>query len=1264
MRIGYLKIFIFLFCINTTIVGQESVIWPYQHIDKKSGLANSSINAIYMDKQDFVWFGSWDGLARYDGSNIRQFKYDPFIKGTISNNVVRDIIEDNEAKLWVVTHLGINRYNSDNDSFKVYFDKINIPFKEYNLKACIGPDSLMWVAINGWGVGRYVKKEDKFIPVKFQYPDSIWLKSVIGIGSFNHRLFILGDNGKFICLQNNKIEYTFWVNKQNLLRQSKFLFINKKYYLAVPLEHNGLLLYNISQKRVFPYQLVFGTSKITSLSENTGSNIIWAGTESGSIFKITNNRNGFEVLSMESYMPILSQKKLKILSITDTRQNILWIGTDGDGIYKFHTIERPFSSIINGNTQQGQLSNSVVRSVCENSGKLYIGTRGGGLNIIDIKSRKNIVLNTSSGLSNNTVLSINKDHKGNIWLGVDGDGVEMIESRTNHVYHFPADFQIKYNIHFGSVNSIYIDSIDNIWLGTSGYGVIRFQTEKKAYRKYYLKNFERIDAANKVIKSNIINSIIEEKPNLLWFGARSGGLYKYNTAHKKFEEIIRTDSKPTFLGNNDVLSLFKDSENNLWIGTSEGLNCLNLNSKPYKMTWYTEYDGLPNNTIHGILSDSHGNIWLSTNNGLSLLNIKDKTFQNFDWNDGMENNEFTDGAAFKSPGSNNLYFGGIDGLDIVNPAKIDSSSYFPRLALTGFEVQNAIIIPGGKNRILKQHIDITNDIILKYNENFLNFHFTALDYWNKQRYKYAFYFENLNKDWIYINKQNSINLTNIPPGKYILKIKYVNENKSWITKSRIINITIKPPFWARIWFRAIVIILIIVTLIRFYYNRVNNIKRKNIELETLVSEKTQELYGINASLEERQEEIETQNERIVKQNDQLEKYSNDLENRVQVRTYELELAKIKAEESDQLKSSFLANMSHEIRTPLNAIVGFSNILAQNNLTVQEKQEAIKTINNNTDAILVLINDILDLSLIEANQLKLNNSLFPVNDLLNELLNYWSLCLNPNENVSVRLTDVENIKKLSLFSDKFRVNQILSNLISNAIKYTERGSIEFGCKIKDNEAIFHVRDTGIGISEENIHKLFKRFSKIEDNNKLYRGAGLGLVISKHLAELLHGKIWVESKLGKGSTFFLSVPIIEPSVNDIDIPNMSKKLQNLDWKSKSILVVEDEDSNFKYIKVMLKKTNVTLVWAQNGLEAFQKFKSFQKFDLVLMDIKMPVMDGFTALKMIREIYPFQVIIAQTAYVMVEDVNRINEAGFNDYISKPFTPEVLLKKLSKYL
>lgn len=318
-----------------SVIGQDISQWHVQHIDKKAGLSNSAITSIYMDHQDNVWFGSWDGLIRYDGSTITTYKPDPLVKGTISNNVVRDILEDKNHELWIVTHSGINRYNQNNDSFVSYFDNIDLPFQEYNLKACLGPDSSILVGINGWGIGEFSDKLKKFKALKLDNTENDWLKTVIGIGAYNGYVYILGHNGKIICLHNQNIVYSLTIDPKGFLQQNKFFVLNNTCFLAIPSENNGLNLYNLSNGKANPIQLNFGNSRVSSISLNLQKDALWVGTESGNIYTIYKEKDKFKIDAKDTYFPQLSQRKLKILSITETKQNILWIGTDGDGIYKF-----------------------------------------------------------------------------------------------------------------------------------------------------------------------------------------------------------------------------------------------------------------------------------------------------------------------------------------------------------------------------------------------------------------------------------------------------------------------------------------------------------------------------------------------------------------------------------------------------------------------------------------------------------------------------------------------------------------------------------------------------------------------------------------------------------------------------------------------------------------------------------------------------------------------------------------------------------------
>ncbi|MBA4056302.1 MAG: hypothetical protein C0490_16425, partial [Marivirga sp.] len=584
-----------LFTLLTTPVQADSTSpWPFQHVGKDAKLSNSAITSVYMDHNDYVWLGSWDGLNRYDGSSIKIYKPDPFLKGNISNNVIRDFLEDGNGDLWVVTHLGINRYNRTTNTFQPYLDSLSdIPFLEYNLRACIGPDSSVWTSIIGKGISRYSIEDDAFIPVMFQGMDDEWLKKIIDLGQFDGLQYFLGSDGQLVCTVSNKLVFSKKLHGVNAQPFHKFLRIGSAFFLAISDEANQLLLYNMSEIEKEPHKIKIGNVLASTLTENLDHSAAWLGTESGDIFKITPGDNGFITTPMNVFFPSFSKARIKILTIKETKQDIVWVGTDGDGVYKFLTRPRAFYSITEGLPESGQLSHSIIRSVYEdNTGKLYIGTRGGGLNIIHPSSGKTVILNSRNGLSNNAVLSINQDHDKNIWVGLDGEGVDMIEAGTGKVLHFPRDFENKSDLVFGSVYSICVDAFNGIWLGTSGYGIIYLKLSK-AKGKYVLKEYDQLSHPGNnrsiSIKSNIVYSIVEEKPNLLWFGTRGGGIYRYNALTKEIEAHVQASAnEENSLTNNDVLSLYIDKMDQLWIGSSGGLDRLFLQNRPYRIEHFTQ----------------------------------------------------------------------------------------------------------------------------------------------------------------------------------------------------------------------------------------------------------------------------------------------------------------------------------------------------------------------------------------------------------------------------------------------------------------------------------------------------------------------------------------------------------------------------------------------------------------------------------------------------------------------------------------------------
>ena len=463
-----------------------------------------------------------------------------------------------------------------------------------------------------------------------------------------------------------------------------------------------------------------------------------------------------------------------------------------------------------------------------------------------------------------------------------------------------------------------------------------------------------------------------------------------------------------------------------------------------------------------------------------------------------------------------------------------------------------------------------------------------------------------------------------------------------------------------------------ILIIGLYRLRIIQFKKQKTLLEKQVQRRTNEIKRTNEQLLIKQEELTKANNlleenqaEILAQKNELETHRNHLESMVQERTAELEKAKEKAEESDRLKSAFLANLSHEIRTPMNAIVGFSSLLDSPHLGAKERKKYVEMVNSNCDTLTILINDIIDISLIESNQLKIIKSPFHADSIFEELLTYYE---------SIKEKDIEFIfenrkreKQLILDNDPVRFKQILSNLISNAYKYTDKGSIRFGYVFENNDVKFYVSDTGVGIDPSNFETIFNHFHKIEQSDdKLYRGVGIGLSICRNLVQIMGGKIWIESTPGKGSTFYFTLSRQVPE-QKTDMLKKEDLEQILDLKGYTVLIAEDDTTNYILLKKLLRTTNTEIIWAKNGVEAVElteKTKDRKKL-IVLMDIKMPVMNGIEALRIIRMKYGTDIpVIAVTAYAQEQDKSEILKNNFNGYVTKPIMRPYLMRTIKEQL
>lgn len=422
------------------------------------------------------------------------------------------------------------------------------------------------------------------------------------------------------------------------------------------------------------------------------------------------------------------------------------------------------------------------------------------------------------------------------------------------------------------------------------------------------------------------------------------------------------------------------------------------------------------------------------------------------------------------------------------------------------------------------------------------------------------------------------------------------------------------------------------------------------------------IYGLYIAVKRANKKLTIEVNERIKAESLLEDHQRNLESLVKIRTMELMKSKEKAEQADQLKTAFLANMSHEIRTPMNAIIGFSKLLCMTD-SPKKHLEYTSIINDNGYVLLTLVNDIIDISMIESKQLKIKKTNFNIYSMLDELKSIFDeeKRNSKKEDIDFVIHLYNEFKGLSLFSDPVRIKQVLINLLRNALKYTEKGQIEFGVELLDNKIRFFINDSGIGIPYEDQTNIYERFRQASNNTVEHGGTGLGLTISKSLVELLDGTIWFTSKPNIGSQFYVDLPL---STNPIEEKvNLKKDIKPIDFSGINILVAEDTKSNFLYIREVLKKVNADVTWSKDGPETVEKFKTNQ-FDLVLMDVQLPTIDGYEVTRTIKKQNPNVPVIVHTAYtIQYENQDQIN-SGFDAFITKPYTEQQLLDIIAKTL
>ncbi len=1104
IRLGYLLI-ILLF-IKSVCTGQNI---EFEHITNREGLVGTSVTAIIKDSYGYMWFGFFDGLSRYDGYSYKNYINDPTNPHSLNDNYVRCFKETPDSNLIIgFQYKGFCIYNRQKDNFERFMHDdrdTNSLINNNILTIYIDRFSNIWVGTRG-GLDRFDYKNKRFIHYRI-FPQDEIISSITEDEQGNLLLYERGDK---ICSFNPS---TNQITKLDILEDIKK---NKKYFyrggilkydshgnLWVGTETSGLARFNKDKEKELEFNLENGelSSNIIYSIHEDSKGLIWIGTDGGGLYIYDYHTNHLtQFLNDPNISTSLSGNA--VYSIYESDPGTIWLGVYAAGINIYKRDKRKFLSVTSKGKAGYVLSQKSVLSLYPGeTEKIWFGTDGGGLNLFDPKNSKIEYFNTSnSPMTSNIIKCIQRDGEGNFWLGSYASGLCKVnfEKKTATTY-LP---QLNNSKEIGSENvwALKLDSDRKLWIGLLSFGVQQFDPKHNNFTNY------SIDTSSEKKAILDVNVILEDKNKDIWIGAEITGLVHYSRRENKFR-FFRHSSDPGSISDNDINTLYEDKNGILWVGTrSGGVNKL-IDREKKKFIHYSTRDGLSSDNVKSITGDIHGNIWISTTNGISLLNVKENTFVNFDEEDGLNSKEYNINCAYATA-NGYIYFGGTQGVNYFHPDSIKYNLIPPKIAFTDFKIFDKSIVPDkmydGK-KYLDSSISISSGITLSHGDNVFSIEFAALDFISPEKNKYAYRLVGFHDSWTYVNSNKRFaTFTNLDPGTYRFEVIACNNDGVWNEKGSKLYITILPPWWETLWFRFTCTILMILAITGFYYYRINNIKSRNIYLTREVEKRTKELNETNKHLQERNNEILLQRDEIVHQKNSLEHLN-------------------------KTKDKFFSIIGHDLKGPVNAFTFLTDMLYKDweNVDERTKKEYMQHIDASSKQVKNLVHSLLEWARTQAGQVKLEPVIISVEKILTE---NRDVLLEQATQKDIHI-EIDSCKEHKAFGDYNMISTIIRNILSNSIKYTYQGKkITLASKIVDDQKLqISITDQGIGMSDNILKKLFSldKGPSVKGTNK-ETGTGLGLVISQEFASLNKGMIYAESELGKGSTFYieLPLPVLEP------------------------------------------------------------------------------------------------------------------------------------------
>jgi len=1094
----------------------------FENVPFDQGLSKKSVLSILQDFKGFMWFGTVNGLYKYDGYKFVKYIHDPKNPHSLSDDNIYTLFEDRAENLWIGTNDGgLDRFDRETEQFIHYLPDSKNPFSISDKRVvsiCEDKSGALWIGTQRGGLNKLLPADrhgvqtnssPKFIHYKHNPDDTN------SISYNDDRDLLIDHSGKlwigtehgglniFNPETNNFTHYRQGPDDGHHLIDDKVTSLYE--------DKSGLIwigtwkgMNRFAPKTGLISRFGFDSSNDNSLNdacvwsicEDQSGNFWFAGDVDYGLYKYNPKSNETTHYQNDPDCPVLLSYAC-INSVYQDQSGLLWFGLWKGGLFKYNPLSEKFGYIkfkskSNPKNLSDVMENWVNAIFEDHSGILWIGTEKGELKkiipnspIVANQKFKTTKLNSKNTftLNNKSISTIKEDKFGKLWIGTLKNGMYIFNINTERFTHFNPDPKF-FNVEI--VQALHIDRLGIIWIGSGTGGIYLYNPVTRRFRNYRHKSGD----PNSLISSSI-NTIYEDKEGEVWIGT-DGGLDRLilRSGKNGNREITYINHyKPdiygsTGLNNNDVNSICEDNSGNLWIGTGDGLNKLpsigrqsetihsgSENERSPIFTHYTEKDGLPGNLVKGILKDEKGNLWIGTNNGLSKFNPKTEIFINYDVNEGLQSNMFKRGAYFKRK-NGMLCFGGINGFNTFYPDSIRANTSIPQIAITDFQLLNQSV-KEKDSPLLKYAIDENKELQLTYKDYLISFEFSALDFTNPKKNKYAYMMKGLKDNWNYIGNRHFVTFSTLPPGDYVFKVKGTNSDGIWNVKGTSVKISVSPPPWKTWWAYSLYIIALAGIVLGY------------IRYKTKAQAK-------ELAFKEKELVLSKQNER-----EQKKVYLAIEKEKETRREYTQKLLSVQEEQCKRISFELHDSVGQDLLVVKNLI----HFGKKNKINVVKDNKYYESIYSSTSRAIDEVRDI-------------SRALHPV-QLANLGLTQAikSMINNFKESSQIEFTiQVDDIDGSLKIEDEIHIYRIMQESLNNIIKHSEANKVDIS--VTNNKCIIalSIKDNGKGFDSTTVSKQSK---------------GIGLNSLSERVSLLNGELNIKSEINSGTEIIAKFPIGDKS-----------------------------------------------------------------------------------------------------------------------------------------